>query len=69
MGSKHTTRDRFRAEIEAVVPCKALVDLIEPYAPNSRLRELGHGGFRDERQRSGCHSSCWSSGWLSTSRV
>ena len=30
---KRTKRERFLAEMEAVVPWKALIDLIEPYYP------------------------------------
>jgi IS5 family transposase len=32
---KQTKREKFLAEMEAVVPCQALIDLIEPYNPQS----------------------------------
>ena len=32
---KRTRRERFLAEMEAVVPWKALVDLIEPHYPRT----------------------------------
>jgi IS5 family transposase len=32
---KRTKRERFLVQIQAVVPCKALIDLIEPYYPKS----------------------------------
>ena len=37
---KRTRRERFLAEMEAVVPWKALIDLIEPHYP----RVTVHGG-------------------------
>ncbi len=32
---KRTKRERFLSEMEAVVPWKALIDLIEPYYPKT----------------------------------
>lgn len=32
---KQTMREKFLAEMEAVVPLKALIDLIEPYYPKT----------------------------------
>ena len=38
---KRTRRERFLAQMEAVVPWSALIDLIEPSYPRPAVREVG----------------------------
>ena len=63
---KRTKRERFLAEMEAVVPWKALVELIEPHYPKTTSKGAGLP-TRWRRSpwlpRSGCYGSiCCSSG-------
>ncbi len=56
---KRTKRERFLAEMEAVVPWSALIDLIEPTYPKTSSKG---GGARPIHWRPCCGSICCSSG-------
>jgi hypothetical protein len=58
---KRTRRERFLAEMEAVVPWKSLIELIEPHYPKATSK----GGRRPIRCRPCCASTCFSSGTAS----
>jgi IS5 family transposase len=55
---KRTRRERFLAEMESVVPWKALIELIEPHYP----RTSSKGAGRQTHWRRCCGSICCSSG-------
>ena len=55
---KRTRHERFLAEIEAVVPWNALINLIEPHYP----RTSSKGGRPPYLLRPYCGSICFSSG-------
>jgi IS5 family transposase len=55
---KRTRRERFLAEMESVVPWKALIELIEPHYP----RTSSKGGRPPYPWRRCCGSICCSSG-------
>jgi IS5 family transposase len=55
---KRTRRERFLAEMESVVPWKALIELNEPHYPGPASRVAG----RPTRWRRCCGSICCSSG-------
>ena len=50
MAKKRNRRERFLAEMEKVVPWKAMIDLIEPHYPKTSSNGGRHKEYRAGRQ-------------------